>query len=81
MENYTSPFTGKVYTVEVTTHTRMSGDWYKNEPLREVTVTQYNFLLEGNKVFSTFDLDEKQLKATVGEFEGVYSPWATSPRD
>ena len=81
MKNYTSPFTGKVYEVTTRTHTRAVGDWYNNEPLRQVEVTEYIFSDGANRKFTTFQLDENYLKATVGEIEGIYAAWPTSPRD
>jgi hypothetical protein len=78
---YTSPFTGKVYEVTTRTHTRAVGNWYNNEPLRQVEVTEYIFSDGANRKFTTFDLDENHLKSTVGEIEGIFGGWATSARD
>ena len=77
---YTSQ-TGNVYDVTEVTHKRMKGDWYANEPLREVEVTEYVFFLDGKRQFSTYETDEKFLNAIVGEHEGLYSPWMTSRFD
>lgn len=78
---YTSPFTGRVYTIQTQTSTRMGGDWYAGEPLREITTTRYDFCFEGEVVTSTFSLDENYLRGVFGEVEGAYAAWATSARD
>lgn len=81
MKNYTSPHTGRVYDIQTETYTRMEGDWYAGEPLREVTVVRYDFYYEGEKITSSWDLNERRLSDWFGELEGVYSAWETSPRD
>jgi hypothetical protein len=78
---YVSPHTGQVYTVTAETQSRMGGNWYAGEPLREVTVTQYNFYRDGHRVTWTYDLGPAHLASTFGELEGVYAPWSTSARD
>lgn len=78
---YTSPHTGRVYTIRPETYTRMGGNWYAGESLREVTETCYNFFFGDELVFMTHDLDTKALSYTVGEFEGVFAPYPTSARD
>jgi hypothetical protein len=78
---FTSPFTGNTYEVATVTHKRMKGDWYNNEPLREVEVTEYVFSLDGKRRFTTLTLEEQFLNAIVGEQEGHYKGWTTSRFD
>ena len=79
LTTYTSPHTGRVYTVVAEAQTRAA--WDENGVCYDRQYTQYNFFLDGNPVTFTFDLDEKRLSDTFGELEGVYAAWTTSARD
>ena len=78
-DTYTSPFTGKVYTIVPNTLWRQA--WDENGVPFKRWYTEYNFYSGDEKVTTTFSTDENTLFATFGELEGVYAPWATSARD
>ena len=67
LTTFVSPRTGTEYLIVPKTHTRMMGDWYKNEPLRPVEVTTYEIVLNGNPI--QFALSEDGIAASVEHFE------------
>ena len=76
---YTSPWSGKTYTVVAKPLTRPS--WDVNGVAYQKEYTEYSFYDGPVKVTWTYDLDEKHLSDTFGEIEGVFRPWPTSARD
>lgn len=78
-QTYTSPHTGKTYTVVPVENWRQS--WDENGVPYKKYYTEYNFYEGPVKVTWTYDLDEKHLADTFGEIEGVFRPWSTSARD
>jgi len=79
MTSYTSPFTGKVYEIVPNMIWRQAWDEQGNAYKR--WYTQYNFFHSGKRVTWTYTLDENVLDGHIGELEGHYAPWTTSPRD
>lgn len=79
---YTSPHTGRVYTIIAETQSRVDYREFMNPETKYIReYTQYNFFYEGERVTFTFDLDEKRLSDTFGEIEGVYGRPFTSRFD
>lgn len=79
---YTSPHTGKVYDIVEVQESRVDYHELMNPATKYIRhYSEFQFFYEGEKVASTYRLDEKYLAEVFGEIEGVYSPWSTSRFD